>query len=427
MDNSDLINITLLILFLILSAFFSASETAFIGLQRVRMIHLVKTRISGAQKVLDMSLDYERFLSTVLLGNNLVNTAVAALGTALVIKWMGNRNMSILVSTIAVTILLLLFSELLPKGFAARNSEKVAFFVVRPLHLVEIVLFPFTKSLQHLMRLIPRISGGTSTHALVSEQEIRSLISLGKDEGVVDIEEADMLENIFHFGDLRVSEIMTPRPELIWIEKDTTLSGFLKIYDQTPHTRFPVFQDTVDNVIGHLSVKDIMQALSKGRLRNTDSVTNLLRTVNFVPESKGAGALFSEIRTKGTSLLMVVDEYGGIAGLITLKQLLEVIVGPVVEDGDTSEKAFVTVDKITFLVDPSISVSDASDLLSTTFPEGNYQTLSGFILEQLGRIPEEGDDLDYETLRISIIEMSGVKIKKIQAKIIAGITEPDKH
>ncbi len=427
MDNSDLINIGLLVLFLILSAFFSASETAFIGLQRVRIVHLVKTRITGAQKVLDMSLDYERFLSTVLLGNNLVNTAVAALGTALVIKWMDNTNMSILVSTITVTVLLLVFSELLPKGFAARNSEKVAFFVVKPLHLVEILLFPFTKILQYLMRIISIIGGGASSHALVSEQEIRSLILLGKEEGVVDVEEADMLEKIFHFGDLRVSEIMTPRPELIWIEKDTTLSEFLKIYDKNPHTRFPVFQDTVDNVIGLLSVKDIVQALSKDRLEETDSVTTLLRNVNFIPESKGVGALFSELRTQGISLVMVVDEYGGIAGLITLKQLLEVIVGPVVEDGDPTEEPFVTVDEVTFLVDPTISVSDATDLLSTHFPEGNYQTLAGFILEQLGHIPEEGDYLDYETLRLSIIEMSGVKIKRIQAKVIAGIAGPHDH
>ena len=426
MDNSDLINIGLLVLFLILSAFFSASETAFIGLQRVRIIHLVRTRITGAQKVLDLSQDYERFLSTVLLGNNLVNTAVAALGTALVIKWMDNSNMSVLISTIAITILLLLFSELIPKGFAARNSEKVAFFVVKPLHFVEIVLFPFVKILQSLMRIVSAIGGEASTHRLVSEQEIRSLISLGKEEGVVDVEEADMIEKIFHFGDRRVSEIMTPRPELIWIEKDTTLSEFLKIYDQNPHTRFPVFQDSVDNVKGLLSVKDIVQALSKDRLEDDDSVTNLLRTVNFVPESKKVGPLFSELRTQGISLVMVVDEYGGIAGLVTLKQLLEVIVGPVVEDGDPSEEPFVTVDDVTFLIDPAISVSDATDLLSTTFPDGNYQTLAGFILEQLGRIPEEGDHLDYQTLRFSIIEMSGVKIKKVQAKIIAGVTGPNR-
>ena len=306
-----------------------------------------------------------------------------------------------------------------------RIGKTLHFFVVKPLHFVEIVLFPFVKILQSLMRIVSAIGGETSTHRLVSEQEIRSLISLGKEEGVVDVEEADMIEKIFHFGDRRVSEIMTPRPELIWIEKDTTLSEFLKIYDQNPHTRFPVFQDSVDNVKGLLSVKDIVQALSKDRLEDDDSVTNLLRTVNFVPESKKVGTLFSELRTQGISLVMVVDEYGGIAGLVTLKQLLEVIVGPVVEDGDPSEEPFVTVDDVTFLIVPAISVSDATDLLSTTFPDGNYQTLAGFILEQLGRIPEEGDHLDYQTLRFSIIEMSGVKIKKVQAKIIAGVTGPN--
>jgi Mg2+/Co2+ transporter CorB len=211
LEGSDYLKLGLLVLFLALSAFFSGSETAFIALQRVRLIHMVRTGVPGARQIFRMAQHPERLLATVLLGNNLVNTAAAALSTALVISLLDNVNSAILIATGGVTLLLLIFGEIVPKTLAARHSERFAFAVVRPLQLVEWLLFPLVRSLQGLSSVIARITGAAGQPSLVTEQEIRSLISVGKEAGAVEASEAEMLEKVFHFGDLQVAEIMTPR------------------------------------------------------------------------------------------------------------------------------------------------------------------------------------------------------------------------
>ena len=423
LEGSDYLKLGLLVLFLALSAFFSGSETAFIALQRVRLIHMVHTGVPGARRVFRMAQHPERLLATVLLGNNLVNTAAAALGTALVISLMDNINSAILIATGGVTFLLLIFGEIVPKTLAVRHSERFAFAVVRPLQLVEWLLFPLVRSLQGLGSVVARITGAAGQPSLVTEQEIRSLISAGKEAGAVEASEAEMLEKVFHFGDRHVAEIMTPRPEIVWVEKDTTLREFLDIYAEHYHTRFPVFEETVENVIGLLSVKDVVKAQADENLQKDDEVTHLLRPAHFVPETKTAGSLFTELRERGQSMAMIVDEFGGIAGLATLKQLLSVIVGPVGEEGQPLESQYTSVDENTFLLDAGLGITQINERLDLDLPLGEYQTLAGFVLERLGRIPKEGDYLHYGDLRFTIQEMDGVKIEQIEILRVAPVIE----
>lgn len=423
MEGSDYLKLGLLALFLALSAFFSGSETAFIALQRVRLIHLVRTGVPGARRIMRMAQHPERFLSTVLLGNNLVNTAAAALGTALVISLLDNTNSAIIIATAGVTLLLLIFGEMVPKTLAARHAEGFAFAVERPLRLVEWLLFPLTRGLQGLSLAISRLTGATDGPSLVNEQEIRSLISVGKEAGAVEPVEAEMLEKVFHFGDWQVTEIMTPRPEIVRVERDTSLREFLKIYAEHQHTRFPVFVDTVDNVIGLLSVKDVVRSLAEGRLQYDDGVTHLLRPAHFVPETKTVRSLFTELRERGQSMAMIVDEFGGIAGLATLKQLLEVIVGPVGEEGQPVEQPYAAVDEHTYLLDAGLGIAEINEQLGLDIPTGGYQTLAGFILEGLGRIPEEGDYLDCDDLRLTIKTMDGVKVERVEVQRVTPVSE----
>ena len=425
LEGSDYLKLGLLVLFLAISAFFSGSETAFLALQRVRLMHLVRSGVPRARRVSRLAENPERFLSTVLLGNNLVNTAAAAIGTAIVISLLGNVTSSILIATGGVTLLLLIFGEIVPKTFAARHAEGFAFAVVRPLQIIEWALFPLVQALRILSSLFGRLTGAATNRSLVTEQEIRSLISIGKEAGAVESSEAEMLEKVFHFGDHHVSEIMTPRPEIVSIEQHTTLRHFLGIYAVHYHTRFPVFVDTVDNVIGILSVKDVLKAQGDGGLQMGDDVTNLLRPAHFVPETKTVGSLFSELQAQGQSMAMIVDEYGGIAGLATLKQLISVIVGPVGEEGQPLETPYASVDENTLLLDGGIAINQLNSQLGLDLPLGEYQTLAGFLLERLGHVPEVGEYMNFNALRFTVQRMEGVKIEEVEVLRLAPVQEPD--
>ena len=403
-----------LAIFLILSAFFSASETAFIALPRARLLHLVKTRRAGAGRVSRLIQHPERFLATVLLSNNLVNTAAAVLATILVVEIIGDPLVSALVSTIGITILLLLFCETLPKTIAWRRSEGVAFFASRPLFLVGVALSPAVSLLQWFTTMTSRALGITDSCHMVGEEEIRTLIAAGAQTGTVEADEADLLENVFRFGDWQMREVATPRTEIVWLEKGATLTEFLDVYREYSHTRFPVYEGSKENVVGILSVKDVLTRLSSDRIEPGDDVTTLLREAYIVPETKSVSDTFAEMRKARHTVALTFDEFGGIAGLATTKQLLEVIVGQVGDEGQAPEEVFTHLGGDSYLVDAAVGISEINDELDLEIPEGDYQTLAGFMLHQLGRIPESGDSVKYGDMTITVKVMDGVRIDEVQ-------------
>ena len=419
MDTADLWRLVLLLICLAGSAFFSASETANIALPRPRLMHLVRIGKPGANRVSQMMQRPEKFLATVLLGNNLVNTAVAVLGTALAVSLIGSNNyQAILAATFGVTLVLLIFGEALPKTIAWHRSEKVAFAVSRPLNLVGMTLSPAVGLLQALTSATNRALGISGGVPQVSEEEIRTLIAAGAQLGTVEVEEAALLEKVFRFGDRQVHELMTPRPDIVWVEHGTTLEDFLPIYMEHRHTRFPVYEGTTENIVGVLAIKDVLIALGRQQINPQSSVTELLRPAYFVPETKSVSSTFGEMQQGGYGLVLTVDEFGGIAGLATHKQLLEIIVGQVGEEGVTPQEAFVPVDEHTFLLDASVGILEINDELDVGLPEGSYQTVAGFILDSLGRIPEEGDIVEYKNIRLTVKAMDGVRIDKVEMRLV---------
>ena len=419
MDTADLWRLILLLVCLAGSAFFSASETANIALPRPRLMHLVRIGKPGANRVSQMMQRPEKFLATVLLGNNLVNTAVAVLGTALAVSLIGSNNyQAILIATFGVTLVLLIFGEALPKTIAWHRSEKVAFAVSRPLNLVGMTLSPAVGLLQALTSATNRALGISGGVPQVSEEEIRTLIAAGAQLGTVEVEEAALLEKVFRFGDRQVHELMTPRPDIVWVEHGTTLEDFLPIYMEHRHTRFPVYEGTTENIVGVLAIKDVLIALGRQQINPQSSVTELLRPAYFVPETKSVSSTFGEMQQGGYGLVLTVDEFGGIAGLATHKQLLEIIVGQVGEEGVTPQEAFVPVDEHTFLLDASVGILEINDELDVGLPEGSYQTVAGFILDSLGRIPEEGDIVEYKNIRLTVKAMDGVRIDKVEMRLV---------
>jgi len=414
MSGIETLSVVFLFVCLVLSALLSSSETAFVSLQRIRLEHLVNTQVKGAGLVARLTQRPERLLSTILLGNNFVNTAAAALATFLAVRIWGNQG--ILYATIAVTILLLVFCETTPKTIATQRAERLSLVFARPIEVLSWVLTPFVVVLSWIASRFSKLVGGVPVpRSLVSEEEIRTMISVGHKEGSVEEDEAEMLHKVFEFGDRPVREVMVPRPEVVCIEKGSTIADFLSLYAQSPLSRFPVFQDNMDNVVGILAIKDVLMALAKGTIDNQSVVDELIRRAYFTPETKRINELFAEMRDKNYQMCVIIDEFGGTAGVVSLGRLVEEIVGPVGDELAAVEKEYEVINEYTFQVDGGMRIEEANEEMDLDIPEGNgdFETVAGFVLSLLGYIPSVNEQLRYKSLKLVITEMKGPKIEKI--------------
>lgn len=411
LSSTSILYLVLLFICLAFSAFFSSAETAFVSLPRTRVRHLVDTGVAGAERVARMTERPERLLATVLLCNNFVNVAVAALGTAVAVTiWEG--DIGILIATIAVTILLLIFAEVTPKTLAIRHPERLVLLYVYPMGVITKLVYPVAAGLSWLGSVL---AGGRARvpPTLVSEEEIRSMISVGREEGTVEEAEAEMLHNVFDFGDRNVREVMTPRPEVAWVGEGTKLADFLSIYAEFPHTRFPVYRGMIDDVVGILSIKDVLMAQAKGSLDKKSVIDDLVRPVNFVPETKRIAQLFAEMQSQGYPMVVVVDEFGVTSGIVTMEQLVGEIVGEMGDELVKVDKDFEVIDDRTIQIDGGMRVEEANEELGLELPTGDYDTVAGFLLSLLGRIPKEGEQVRYGGLKLAITQMGGLRIEKI--------------
>jgi len=374
---------------------------------------MVDTKVKGAGRVLRMIQRPEKLLSTILLGNNLVNTAAAALGTALAISLWGEEH-GILIATIVVTILILIFGETTPKTLATRHTERFSLVLARPIEVISWLFTPFVAVLSWIASGFSKLVGGAPVpRSLVSEEEIRTMISVGHREGTVEEVEAEMLHKVFDFGDRPVREVMVPRTEVVCIEQGSKLADFLALYAESPLSRFPVYQENMDNVVGILSIKDVLMAQAKGAINEEGAIDDLVRPAYFTPESKRIGELFTEMRDKNYRMAVVVDEYGGTAGIVSLSRLVEEIVGAVGDELAEAEREYEAINEYTFQIDGGMRIDEANEEMGLELPEGDYETVAGFILDHLGHIPRTGERLRYKGVNLVITEMRGVKIEKI--------------
>jgi len=413
MDSFNDLFIIILVVCLGLSAFFSSAETAFIAISKLKARHLVTIRARGAERLEKIVSEPGRFLAAILLGNNLVNVAAAALGTVIAVAALGPA-WGALAATIGVTLLVLVFGEVIPKTIAAHNAERLALLYARPTELIIWILLPFVIVLNRIGRGFTRmIAEPEEGKKMVSEDEIRTAITVGEAEGVWEEAEAEMLHKVFEFADRPVRETMTPRTEIVWVEQGTTITSFLDIYRQFPHSRFPVYKGTTDNVVGILFIKDVLMAQANNTLNMDSPIDELLRSAYFIPESKNLGTLLSEMKDNNYSMALVIDEFGGVAGMATLDQMIEEIVGSIGDELAFEEQDIITIDANTFEVDGGLRIEEVNDELGLGLPEGDYETMAGFVLEHLGRIPKQGEQLIYRNLKLSVLEMRGMKIERI--------------
>ncbi len=423
MEVNETLYIILLIICLVLTAFFTSSETAFFSLQRVRVEQLVSSNVKGAARIARLIQRPDRLLSIILLGTNLAMTAASALATALAVAFWGEHG--IVIATVGLTIVILVLAETTPKTLANIHSERISLAFARPIEILFWVFSPFVFLLGWIATLVTRIVGGTPVpRSLVSQEEIRTMISVGHKDGTMEETEARMLHKVFEFGARPAREVMVPRTEVIWVEKGTTLRDFLNIYAESPISRFPVYEENTDNVIGVLAVKDVLMAQAKESMSLDDTIDELIRPAYFTPESKYIDELFNEMRDRNYRMAAVVDEYGGIAGIVSLSLLVEEIVGAVGDEFAEAEKEYEAIDENTFQIDGGMNIEEANAEMELGLPESeDYETVAGFILSHLGRIPRTGERLRYRGMNLTVTEMRGMKIEKVllsRPKILPG-------
>ena len=355
----------------------------------------------------------ERFLPTVLLGNSLVNIAAATIGSVLCVAAFG-LPWGPVIATVAVTGIVLVFGELLPKTVGVHFAERLAIIYIYPVRFVELALLPFVSILDRIGSGFRRmVTDVEEKRTLVSAGELRSAIDVGESEGVVEEGQAEMLHKVLEFENRPVSKVMVPRTEIAWVEEGNTLTEFLAIYADRPYSRFPVYRDTTDNVIGILSSKDVLMRLTATCEPDTVLVEEVMRPAFFVPEGKALGKLLADMRDLGHHVALVVDEYGGVAGMVTLGLLTEEVVGDIKDELGNEGEDFVETGTNTYQLDGGYRVEDANDELDLGLPIGEYETVAGFVLSHLGRMPREGEQLKYGHLKLVVAEMRGMKIEKV--------------
>ncbi|MBU0672294.1 MAG: hemolysin family protein [Candidatus Margulisbacteria bacterium] len=409
--------IILLIVLFALSAFFSASETALTSLSRLRVSRLVEQKIRGAKLVRNLKEKPSEFLSTILIGNNLVNIAASALATSMAIRLFfargfGSATLAVGTATGVMTFLILTFGEIIPKTIALRRAEKLSIFIAPIILVLGVLLRPIAYFIGFLCWPFILLFGGKAPGKgpFITEEEIRLILAAGEKEGVIEEDERQMITSIFEFGDTVVREVMTPRPDISACSADQTLEAVKNVIIDSGHSRIPVYEGNLDNVIGTIYAKDLLSAGAEVKIRD------ILRPAVFIPETKKVDELLHEMQAARTHLAIIVDEYGVSSGLVTLEDLVEEIVGEIHDEFERDEKMINKIDASTFIINGLMSLKDLNDELKLDLPEKEkeYDTIGGFVFAQLGKMPAVGNAVRYEDLVISVERVLRRRITRVK-------------
>ena len=434
MDDS--ISGILFLVCLLLSAFFSSTETAFFALSPLRLKKLEAEGDSRAAEILRVLADKQKLLIALLMGNTLVNVTSTAIATSFFIdylpkssltEWIGvGPTVSVAVSSVIMTIVLLVFGEITPKTIAIFGAYGYSRFVVKPLRLFIFVFTPFSAVIIWIVsKFFPRYSDWNShLGSSTSMEEIDSYFTLGEEVGIIERDEKEMISSVFEFGDTLVREVMVPRPDIISMPINICLDDLLKFIREDGHSRFPVYDGNIDKVVGILYVKDILIKLTE--IQENYDLFKLLRPPFFVPETKKLNDLLSEFQKRKQHLALVVDEYGGISGLVTIEDLLEEIVGEIVDEYDLEEQAPMNrVDKHVYSIDARYSISDLEAELDCELNYEDSETVGGFVLEKLGRIPQRGESFEEPQGIFQVTEIKGNRILRVKFTMNPSLPDPE--
>jgi gliding motility-associated protein GldE len=400
-----------LVLLILLSGFFSGSETALVSLNRIKLKKLAEDGDKRALIIEGLLKHPNRLLATILVGNNLVNISAAAIATSLAIDFFGSKGVGI--ATGVMTLLILLFGEVTPKGFAIRNAENISLSIAHPMEFLVKALYPVVRILTAMTKPVIRRFGGEFRFSpYVTEDEIKMLVDVGEKEGVIEKDEKELIHGVFEFSDTNAVEVMVPRIDMKCLNINESIDDAVKFIRKTGHSRIPVYEKNIDNIVGILYSKDIF-GRSKGE-RAGISLRSLLRPAYFIPETKKLDDVLREMQARRTQMAIVVDEYGGTEGLVTMEDVLEELVGEILDEYDTEESMVRIIDDYTAMVDAKTSIDDLNEAMDIHLPEEEFETVGGLIFNTLGKIPKAGDKVRINSTTMIVEKMRGRRISKVK-------------
>ncbi|OLZ42413.1 DNA-binding protein [Natrinema saccharevitans] len=422
-----IIGVLVIVVLIALSAFFSSSEIAMFNLPKHRLEGMLEEETAGAGLVKSLKDDPHRLLVTILVGNNLVNIAMSSIATALLGLYFESGLVPVVLSTFGVTAIVLLFGESVPKSYAVENTESWAVSISKPLKLTEYLLFPLIVLFDYLTRQINRLIGSTGAieSPYVTRDEIQEMIESGEREGVLEEEEHEMLTRIFRFNNTIVKEVMTPRLDMTAVPKDAPIDEAIETCIQSGHARIPVYEGSLDNVQGVVHIRDLVRDLNYGEASDDElELADLIQPTLHVPESKNVDELLTEMRENRMHMAIVIDEFGTTEGLVTMEDMIEEIIGEILEGGE--EQPIEEIADDTVLVRGEVNIEDVNEALDIELPEGQeFETIAGFIFNRAGRLVEEGEEITYDGVRITVETVENTRILKARLTKLERVADDE--
>ena len=411
-----------------LSAFFSSAETAFTAVNRIKLRSLNEQNVKGAKRLEKVLENPKNLITAILIGNNITNIGASAIATAFLMdtfKLIGFNNFAANMAIITgiMTFILLIFGEITPKTIAIKHPAQYALKITPAIHVVLWIFLPFIKLFSFFSFIISKGLGiNSEVSKIITAEEVKAIINLGEEEGILDPEEKHMIEGVFKVSEKVIREVMTPRTDAICIESATGINEAILIIQENGHSRIPVYEDKIDNIQGILYAKDLLNVDKD----NNQTIKSFIRKAVFVPETKNIEALLQEMKNEKFHMAIVVDEHGGMSGIVTMEDIIEEIVGEIIDEHDIEESEIKPLTDNAYEVDASINIDDLSKYLNFPFPEeDDYDTLGGFILSLVGEFPKKGSLVEYKNITFEILEIKKRRIKSIKCTIHDLEEEPE--
>ena len=422
--TSDSSTSVLIIIFCVLfSGYFSATETAFSSLNRIRVKNLAEKGDKKAKLVLDLLENFDSLLSTILIGNNIVNIACASVATLLFVKLLGEEQ-GPSVATIVITIVVLIFGEVTPKSIAKENPEKFAMFAAPFLNVLMIILTPFNFLFIQWKKLISKIFHTENDYS-ITEEELLTIVEEAEQEGRIDEQESSLIRSAIEFSEQEAIDILTPRIDIVGVSYDATKEEIAQIFEETNYSRLPVYKESIDHIIGILYQKDFYNLDDE-----ETSFEHIIRPAMFITESKKIGELLQELQQKKSHIAIVLDEYGGTTGIVTLEDILEELVGEIWDEHDEVINEIEKISDTEYIVHGSTNLEDLFEVLdmgmkiNEEVEEMEVVTVSGWVMEEvLERIPTKGDVGTWQNLKVTVLEMDENRVEKIKLVILEKTEE----
>lgn len=416
MDPASL-QIIILIILIALSAFFSMSETALTSISKIRLRTMVDENVKNATLIQSVLEDPGKLLSAILIGNNLVNIGASSLATVIIVDAVGNKGVGI--ATAILTVVILIFGEITPKTFATKNAEKVSLFVIKAIKLCMVVFTPFIIILNFITGFILRLLGvkKDAKAPTITESELLTMVNVSHEEGVLEIDEREMINNVVYFANSDAEDVMVPRTDIIAINVDATHEELIALFKEETCSRMPVYEDSIDNIIGIISLKDLL-FVDKSKEFN---IRDYMREPFFTYESKCLRELFAEMRINRIPMAIILDEYGGTSGIVTLEDMLEEIVGDLADEYDEHDEEIKLIKDDEYIIEGATKIEDVNEMLGTKFESEDFDSIGGFIIETFGKFPDKGDTIKIGSVKFIVEEIEKNRIEKL--RVLTGITD----